>query len=208
MFSVVAGLVAVAAVHAVLASNLARMITDRYLEREAQMAQEFLSSILASEGTAARLFDTPGSNPALTSFAAHVKSLPGIVRANIYAPDGFIRHSSEENLVGVQFSDNQDLAESFSGKPVISLQDSAASKSEHLALSGMAERPLIEAYIPVSDEAGKVVTVVEFYRRDTVIGATVSDIKRMVWTAAAASGIVLVTAMGLAMLVGRRRRKS
>ena len=207
MFLIVAGLAAVAVVHAWLASDIARRITDQYLQREAQVAQEFLSSILESEGTAARLFDVPSPSPELSSFASHVRTLPGIVRANIYAPDGFIRHSSEANLVGVQFSDNMDLAESLKGRPVVALQESLTDKSDHLALSGLGARPLIEAYIPVADKDGKVVTVVEFYRKDTMIGEAVNSIKRMVWTAGVLNGAVLIVAMGLAMLV-RRRRKS
>ena len=199
-----AGLIALAAIHAGLATRISTVLTQRYLQREAEVTQEFLSSILADEGTAADLFTTPAPSAALTSFGAHVRSLPGIVRANIYAPDGFIRHSTEANLIGVHFQDNAELAESFNGKLVANLEDFSKGKDEHIALNAGGSKQLIEAYIPVTDEAGKIAAVVEFYRRDTVIGETAANITRMVWIAAAASGLVLALMFWLMTRTGRR----
>lgn len=200
-----AGVAVLVAIHAALAMHISSLLIDRYVQREAEVTQEFLSSILAAEGTADDLFSTPGPSPALASFGAHVRSLPGIVRANVYAPDGFIRHSTEANLIGVQFPDNTELAESFKGKVIAKLEDfNGTAKDEHIALSTAGSRQLMEAYIPVPDSEGKIATVVEFYKRDTAIRELVDGITHTIWVAAGANILVLA---GVFWLAARRRKK-
>ena len=163
------GVLAILAVHFALSQFLGRSLTDGLLKREGMVAQEFLNSILAAESSTDTLFAEPQPSPSLQSFGAHVRSLPGIVRANIHSPDGFIRHSSETNLVGVHFSDNSELAEAFSGKITSALEEIQVSgKSEHLALSQLEGDHLIEFYVPVTSPSGSVIAVVEFYRKDFV----------------------------------------
>ncbi len=128
-----------------------------------------------------------------------MRSLPGIIRANIYSPDGFIRHSTEANLIGVHFSDNADLAKSFEGLISTSLETAeASSKPEHLALNQLEGERIVESYIPVTGKDGKVAAVVEFYRRDDWVGETVSSITRAVWLAAGLSSAILALTLLLA----------
>jgi hypothetical protein len=200
------GVAAIVAVNLALSSVLSRMVTDRLLVREGLVKQEFLNSILEAEASAEQLFVQPSPSPALLSFSAHVRSLPGIVRANIYSPDGFIRHSTEANLVGVHFGDNAELAESFKGKITSVIEDGEAEKSEHLALSQMGGQHLIEAYIPVHGPDGKVAAVVEFYRRDAWVQETVSTIQRSIWIAGGLTCLILIIALLLAVRSARREK--
>jgi two-component system, NtrC family, sensor histidine kinase HydH len=200
------GLLGILLINGVLASVLSRSVAESLVQREAQVTQEFLNSIIASEGTAADLFVAPAPSPALASFASHVRSLPGTVRANIYSPDGFIRHSTEGNLVGVQFRDNEELKESFAGAAISKLETiSESNKPEHLALNQFAGEQLIEAYIPVVDAAGKVVTVVEFYRKATAVKATLDDITAKIWIAAALNALILILGMLAAIVLSKGR---
>lgn len=190
---IVAGVLAVAAVHAGLAAAVSRLLEDRYLQREAKVTQEFLAGILSTEARPDDLFAQPAPTPTLLSFASHVRHMPGVVRANVYSPDGFIRHSTEANLVGVQFKDNTELAESFAGRLVVDMIDAAeAQKEEHLALNAADGSDLMEAYIPVPDQKGKIVAVVEFYRKDTTVDQTRQDTSRLIWLAGLANGLILV----------------
>ncbi|WP_373505781.1 hypothetical protein [Aestuariivirga sp.] len=199
----VAGVAAILAVHMILSQLLGRSLTDGLLKREGIVAQEFLNSILAAEDSTDKLFAQPQPSPALQSFGTHVRSLPGIVRANIYSPDGFIRHSSEANLVGVHFSDNKELGQAFAGKITSALEEIQASdKSEHLALSQLDGDHLIESYVPVTSPSGSVVAVVEFYRKDSWIGPMVAEMNRGIWIAAGLSSMIFA----LVMLVALRRR--
>lgn len=202
---IAASILAIVAVNAVLALVLTRSVTDSLLMREGQVAQEFLNSIVASEGTANALFAAPAPSAALSSFGSHVRSLPGTVRANIYSPDGFIRQSTEANLVGLQFKDNDELASSFKGQIIAKIEEvSDSGKGEHLALNRMAGEEVVEAYIPVNGPGGEVVAVVEFYRKADVVKATVQSIGRTIWIAAGISGVILLLALGGLVLAGRR----
>lgn len=150
------GIAAIVAVHLGLSTVLNGLITERLLAGEGLVKQEFLTSILAMEESADKLFSSPSPSVALLSFSSHVRSLPGIVRANIYSPDGFIRHSTDPNLIGVNFSDNDELAESFAGKITVALETvESSNKTEHLALNQLGGEQLIEAYIPVKDPMEK-----------------------------------------------------
>jgi hypothetical protein len=200
----VAGLIAVAAVHAGLARTVSQLSVERYLQREGELSQEFLAGIFATEPHPEELFAQPSPSPTLVSFAAHVRRMPGLVRASVYSPDGFIRHSTEANLIGVQFKDNKDLNASLGGRPVVDLIDaSEAGKDEHLALNRADGDHLIEAYVPVPDAAGKVVAVVEFYRPDTAVAVSRARINRAIWLSGAANGAVV---LAVAFFMSRRPR--
>lgn len=208
LWLMVAGLAAVIAVHAVLALVLSRQMTASLLAREGEVTQEFLSGILAASGDPARLFETPAPSPELASFAAHVRALPGIIRANIYAPDGFIRHSTEPNLLGLQFKDNEELAEGLAGHLVAKIEEIGGDgKEEHLALGRMPGERVIEAYVPVKSPDGKVVAVVEFYRSADRVQAAVAKTTRTIWLAAAASALILIFVVAAAALLGRRLQR-
>lgn len=201
---IAAGVTLIVALNLAISAWLTRAVTSGLLARDGQVKQQFLTGILAAEGAAPALFDGPQPSPALSSFSVHVRSLPGIVRANIYSPDGFIRQSTDANLVGVHFEDNPELAKAFTGRISTKLEEAdGTAKSEHLALNQVAGEALIESYIPVLDKDGKVATVVEYYTRDDWIRNTVTPVERGIWLTAAASSIILAVMLFIAM----RRRK-
>lgn len=201
---IVAGVLAFFAVNAYLANALVSSVVKGFLAREGEVTQEFLNSILSAEGTAKDLFIQPAPSDALKSFGAHVRSLPGIVRANIYSPDGFIRHSTDANLIGLHFGDNDELTEAFEGKVTAALEEVHASdKSEHLALSQLDGEKLVEAYIPVQGADKRVVAVVEFYRRDIWIQRMESFIRTSLLVASGVNSLIFA----LALLFATRRRK-
>jgi hypothetical protein len=197
------GVIAIAVVSLVLSGVLSREVTERLLVREGLVKQEFLNSILAAEMSAGQLFAQPAPSPALLSFSTHVRSLPGIVRANIYSPDGYIRHSTDANLIGVHFGDNDELAESFKGRITSAIETGEAHKPEHLALNLLEGEQLIEAYIPVTEPGGKVAAVVEFYRKDAWVQDTVWTIERSIWIGGALSSLILVITLLLGLRAGR-----
>ena len=208
LWLLVSSLALIAAVHAGLAILLTRTVTGRLLLREGETAQQFLNSVVKAEDSGGRLFDTPAPSTALQSFSRHVENLPGVVRANIYSLDGFIRFSTEKSLIGLQFRDNTELTEAAQGKLISKLDEvSDGDKPEHLAMNRFTGDELVEAYIPVSDASAKIVAVVEFYREPQMVQQTVADIRRMIWAAAGLSGLILFAALGLAVTIGTRRMK-
>ncbi len=199
-----AGIIAIGGANYFLSQRLGSSIIEGLLAREGQVKQEFLSSILAAGKGEADLFAPPRPSAALLAFGEQVRGLSGIVRANVYSPDGFIRYSTDANLIGVQFEGNPELAEAFAGKIISAFAEKPSSdKSEHLALNQIAGEKLIEVYVPVRGQDGRIVTVVEFYRKDDWIQAMASDIERSFLLSAALCGTIVAIALMLAFRAER-----
>ncbi len=197
-WSVVACLIAITAINAASAEVLGRAVAHRIVLHDGQVAQEFLNSIIATEASGGRLFDTPAPGPALVSFANYVRNLPGMVRANIYSLDGFIRYSTEPNLIGLKFTDNPELTASFEGK-LISKLETVSDKPEHLALNRLSGEQLVEAYIPVGDGKGGVAAVVEFYKNPAAVKAVIGEVRGLIWLSAALGGLLTFLALSAAL---------
>lgn len=177
----------------VAAFLLQRYVAQQVLEREGVLTQQFLLSTVKAEDSEAKLFAQPAPSESLSSFARHAASIPGLLRLNIYSPDGVIRHSSEPNIVGIKFAGNDELAASFAGSLIVHLEGvDDSDKAEHVALRSYGGSELIEAYVPLINDAGKVFGVVEFYRRPDGAGSAIGSITRAIWIAFAAAGAIAV----------------
>ena len=182
--------------------QLGKHVTERMLQRDGSVAQELLQSIVAAENSKDKLFSEPRPSIELTSFARHVASLPGTLRANIYSPDEFIRQSSDPNLIGLKFDGNPELAASLAGNIISKLEQvEAAAKPEHMALQSYSGDKLIEAYIPLLDE-GKVYAVVEYYRRPAGLVDAIAGVWKAIWLSTAASCLIM---LGLWLWLVRRK---
>jgi len=189
------GLAAIAIINIVMALLLSRSVADRMLLREAEVAQEFLISVLNTDGSEGVLFAEPTPSPALLSFANHLQNLPDVIRANIYSSDGFIRYSTEKNLIGVKFAGNRELENAFGGKLSTLLEEvTDNTKPEHLALNRTASNKLVETYVPVYGKSGNLACVVEFYRLPTRIEAAIADVSTIIWLASAVGALILFLA--------------
>lgn len=195
IWAIIAGLLGTFAVNFALAAFILNYITSQILTREGALTEEFLQGIATAENAHLKLFETPGPSPALLSFSQAVTHLPGMVRANIYSPDGFIRYSTEKNLIGAKFSDNADLGEAFAGKLNVSF-DAAGNdeKEEHIGLNQSAGTKLMESYMPLRDDKGAMFAVVELYRTSAPLENVIVNIRNKVWAAAAVSALVLFLA--------------
>src|SRR4051812_27413829 len=112
------GIIAVlAATFALLMSNF---ITDTMLQREVQVTREFLESIIDAEGAAGHLFATEAmeKNEQIAEFAYHIRSMPDVLRANIYGWDRSVLWSTDQAMIGKHFRENPELEEAFAGSLV------------------------------------------------------------------------------------------
>lgn len=176
----------------VLGIVTASFLSDRFLQREGLVSQEFLENIVRAEGSGGRLFDAEIGRTDLQSFAKHILSMPGFLRANIYSPDGIVWWSSDSEMIGRSDPQNEELREAFAGELITELGDIAGDvKSEHGALPVGEDGQFIEAYIPVRDGAGRLISVVEFYKSPAALNELVRDARRVVWSVTAAGAILL-----------------
>jgi two-component system sensor histidine kinase HydH len=185
----------IAAICLLSAFWVANFLTRSLLERESEVSQEFLESIVTVDGPA--IFREDGSepmapNPLLLDFSRHIISMPGMLRVNIHAPSHRVLWSTEQQIIGNIFEVNDELDNAFRGARVTeigSLPDN--SKPEHVALGQSGH--FIEAYIPIRADGGRgpVLGVVEFYKLPLALDATIQSGRRAVWIGATFAAIVL-----------------
>jgi two-component system, NtrC family, sensor histidine kinase HydH len=191
-----AGLLIIFAVNALAAFTLNRFLSDRAIQREGEVAADFLNSIASSNGGAQQLFALPAPSPELVSFFDRVANLPDVIRTNIYSLDGFTRYSTEQNLIGLKFHDNAELERAASGEIIIEFKSATDdNKPEHLALRRLSTAQLVEAYIPVKDAKGAVVAVVEFYKKPDALQDFIASVAARVWLSAAVSSVAMLLAL-------------
>lgn len=187
---------------------LGRALTRNTLERDAAVSAAFLESIIRAEETWSYFAD-PGSAAAkepLESFFNHVSRMPGVVRANVYAPDGTVLWSSDASLVGRRFQDNEELQEALKGHIVVESGEVGDHKEEHVALPpGAGGRRFMEAYLPVRNAARtQVIGVVEIYRLPEKLFEAIDRDLRLVWMTIGAGATLLYGALFLVVAYARR----
>jgi two-component system, NtrC family, sensor histidine kinase HydH len=193
-------LVAIIIVGTVVGWILTRYLTTQMLLRDAQVTREFLESIATTEKTRdyLRPFAPPPPAEALNLFAEHLPTLPDLVRANLYASDRTLLWSTDPQLVGKKFEDNDELDRAFTGEIVIESGRLAIdrNKPEHVGLEKKAAATgfdyFVETYVPIRDESGEnVIAVVEIYRFPRALMAAIDNGVFLVWMTSAGSGLCL-----------------
>ncbi len=180
-----------------LALLLSRFVSDRMLHREAEVTREFLESVLRAEESAGALFDggTIGVNPQLASFVGHIRAMPDMLRANVYARDLHILWSTDGQLIGQRFEQNDELEAALRGELVTEVGElSEDRKAEHANLGAGPRGLFIEAYIPIR-HAGRVVGVVELYKMPNALEQMLRDARHVMWASAAGAALVLFLAL-------------
>lgn len=183
------------AISLVLALWVSRFLTTSLLERESEVTQEFLESIVSIDGAAIfRDYVAEGAEPGptLLDFARHIVSIPGALRVNIYAPSKRVLWSTERQIIGQQFPVNDELQKAFRGERVTEVGElDGRAKAEHVALEKYGL--LIEAYIPIRADGGRgpVVGVVEFYKAPMALEDTIRRGRLIVWVGAGLSALTL-----------------
>lgn len=191
-----AGLVAVAVINGLLAWLLTQAFTYSLLTREVAVSREYLQGVAAAENAGETLFAAPAPSPAMQRFAALVENIPGVVRANIYSDDRFIRYSTEANLIGLKFGNNGELEDSFNGGMTATLEEITADpKPEHLGLNKFAGKKFIEAYVPLNDATGKTFAVVEYYSEADNLFAELARVRWIIVVSELLAGLALFAAL-------------
>ncbi len=131
---------------------MSSFLTTTMLDREIAVTQEFLQSIIATEGYGERVFaaDDGHASEALKEFADHLRAMPEILRANLYSTDRRIIWSSDQSLTGRRFENNPELEQALAGTLVSEVSRLEGNdKPEHVALAAGATGYFIEAYLPM-----------------------------------------------------------
>ncbi len=127
----------------VSASMLTRLFTDKILSQEAVISQEFIDSIVKADRTWRFFMDTddPRSREALQEFFDHMAYMPDMVRANVYGKDQVVLWSSDPELVGQHFQENEELETCLDGELIFeSGIVGKTTKEEHIHLGDDKDR--------------------------------------------------------------------
>lgn len=195
----IAAFASVAAVAVALGVVLARLVSERLLDREAVVTMEFVQGLVSTEQTAA--FFGPAGAAALPAGLEerfrHLAAIPDVLRANVYDRERRAIWSSDATLVGRRFAHNDELDEALAGSLVH--KSGIQSKEEHLAgatpIAGGPRRQFIEIYVPVRDRAGSVIGAVELYKTPQALFDAILATERTIALVAGAGGLLLFGAL-------------
>lgn len=182
---------------------LSSMLTDRLLQREGAVMQDFIQLILRTEN--AEAYFTEPDNPELRlrflKAMAHVEEITEPVRVNAFRPDGTVLWSTDKALIGRRFPVNDELEEATRGQTAVSSGSARfglPDKEEHqgLALYGS---NFVESYVPIRgnsrERGGDVIGVMEFYKIPLQLNASIREGIVRLWLACLASLIMLFTTL-------------
>lgn len=176
---------------------LGQFLTEQLFKREAEVSRDFIQSHLISGETLAFI-----ANPADAQLRAHFRDItvelarmPGVVRANLYSPEHRMLWSSNRELVGKTFPDNDELDDALKGELVLSSGDiekerGQFSKAEHMGLASKI-RYFVEIYVPLHDETGRIVAVFELYKAPLALTEAIHAARWTTAVVAATSALVL-----------------
>ena len=198
---VVTSFVAIFTTTVVLSQYLANYMTTHMMMRDAVVSMEFLNSIVRVEEQDPRSFTMtrmPEQSDDLETaeFYIHVSRLPDVFRANVYAANGMILWSSDAELIGRIFPDNDELQTALRGElhPEIVVVD-RGEKQEHVGLPDDVDE-FIEFYIPIWSEDGtKIIGAVEVYKAPHSLLNTIHRVVTLAWLGAIIAGAVLFAAL-------------
>jgi signal transduction histidine kinase len=192
--------IGIALIIAALSYVQSKFLTQQVLSRDAAVTQEFIQSIVNTEGTAAA-FNTGGDaagNEKLVSFFGHLVQMPDVLATKVYGANGQVIWSSGTNAESAESEENDELRAALAGElnfetGIVGNLD----KVEHaeLAPEHVGAR-FVETYAPVFDQpGGKVVGIVEVYKLPRALDRTLSDGLLRLWLSAAAGGLLLFAAL-------------
>ncbi len=171
-------------------------LQNEMLQRDAEIAEGFLRS-LAETGRHENYFTSPAAGDAeLEDFFERLLRSPDVFRINAYRPDHSLVWSSDSELIGEHFDDNDELDEALSGEEgtVFELQSAEHAKAEHQYLPPGVER-FVESYVRIHGASGDPIGVLEVYRTPETLFASMARVNRLVWAIAALASLVLYAAL-------------
>lgn len=191
-----ASLVVITVIAIGLGWMLSRVLTERMLQREAEVTMHFVHNVLATDGTWA-FFRRPDDNLLRAEFLQsmrHIVTMRESVRGNAYDTRGHVLWSTDEELIGQTFDHNTELAEALQGEMVVEADETEPgqfSKAEH---QGLVRRGafFVEAYFPVRDpQSGAVLGAIEIYKIPEKLSSDIHRGLRQLWLACFGGAVLL-----------------
>ena len=189
------GFIAISLASAVSGALMSRFLTNRLLQRDAEVTRDFVQNVMDIELAKGYSLDRPEAAKGLVDFLEHIAAMPDVVRANVYSKDAVLLWSSENSLrPGKKYGLNPELAGALDGKLEIEsgeVGERARAKAEHVNL-GKTRMRFVEMYIPMRNAgSGAIIGVVEIYRIPHALSQAINSGTRLTWMISLGIGLFL-----------------
>jgi len=203
-----------------LGSVSTRFLVIESLERDALLSAQFIQTIALGEirhhklagmrmgevltTTQFVMSDEMSQNRqrARTEFLDHLAHLPDSLLINIYSPLRTVMWSTNPKLIGQKYLNDQALEAAFNSKDRISTKYSHADErrpEQQFLLDP--KMFFIESYIPLLDDLGNTLAVVEIYKEPADLSERLNRGHWVIWLSTAGGGLLLY--FGLYWIVRR-----
>ncbi|MBS1159174.1 MAG: putative two-component histidine kinase [Proteobacteria bacterium] len=211
----------VAVISVGFASTLTHFLTREILQRDALLTTQFVHSIVTVQNQQARLgrsftlggildervnVATLGIDPreaasVRSQFYDHIKLLPDVLLANVFAADRKIIWSTNPALIGKFDTNNDELEDAIKARSMVAtnyLDQENHGEKQHKDEQFFAAEPkkfFVETYMPLLNGGGDVLAVVEIYKEPESLLDAVKRCRQLVWACTALGMIFLYLAM-------------
>jgi two-component system sensor histidine kinase HydH len=204
-----------------LGSVSTRFLVIESLERDALLSAQFIQTIAKAElrhhglsgmqmgdvlaATQLGMLSkemTKNRYQARSEFLDHLSHLPDSLLISIYSPLRTVMWSTNPQLIGQKFLNNEELEAAFSSKDRISTRYSNADERRPEQQFLLAPKMFfIESYIPLVDDLGNTLAVVEIYKEPADLSERLNRGHWIIWLSTTVGGLLLY--FGLYWLVRR-----
>ncbi|MBI4292012.1 MAG: two-component sensor histidine kinase [Betaproteobacteria bacterium] len=211
------GLVAIIAISTVFAAILSHFMTHEILDNDASLTGQFIASVAETQVIQANLgpnvtlgqllderanFAKLGVDPQVarevrSQFYDHLRFLPDVLLADVFALDRKIIWSTNPNLVGSTAQDDlDDLDRAFASRVVMTANRAGSNHTRaELQFARQPEKLYVENYVPLYDPRGAVIAVAKIYKEPAGLLGTIHRGKVLVWTCTAFAAIFIYLAL-------------
>lgn len=188
-------LIAICLASVVSAALMSRFLTQRLLQRDAELTRDFIQNVVEIELGKGYSLDDPQARKGLVAFLKHLAAMPDVARANVYGKDTTLLWSSENRLdQGKKYGDNPELSEALKGHLELESGEvglNGLTKAEHFYL-GKSRMRFVEMYIPMRDVGtNEVLGVVEVYRIPNALTQAINAGTALTWMISIGVGLFL-----------------
>jgi len=210
------GFIATFVISLAFAAVLSHFVKREILDNDAILTSQFVASVAETQSSQAGLganvtlgqilderanFAGLGVDPQLargvrSQFYDHLRFLPDVLLADVFARDGKIIWSTNPSLVGTNEQDSEKLDDAFAarGQVTMSYVGRVHTKQEAKFMR-QPEKLYIENYIPLYDPRGGVVAVAKIYKEPASLLRTIHRGNILVWVCTAFSAVFLYLAL-------------
>jgi hypothetical protein len=168
-------------------------LREHLLQHEISISSSFIQSVSLINNPEDYFLGNPNHEKQdLEEYFRHIIGMPEVIAATAYNTDLQIIWSSNENMIGKTFTDNDELKRALSGQLLFKEGHTHDhSKQEHISIPDTVE-DFIESYIPVWDSSGKkVIGVVEIYKSPESLYQTIHEGRTLVIVVSLIGGFIL-----------------